>query len=412
MPDQAPSSTRRVLELEEYTTLELDHSELAEPVAEAIWRQYGKQIVVESPSFMTGNKWRLTPQGWVGYIVLTDDLHLRLKPKVPIGNLFGMLEYAYKLPIHLADGLVGCATLEEFYERLALILARRVLDRGRKGFYRAYVSESDRLPYVRGQLDTRQLITRPWEINLPCAFEEHTGDIADNQILAWTLQLIARSGLCTQRVLPTVRKAYRSIQAFVTPGQCVSDDCIGRLYNRLNEDYEPLHGLCRFFLEHSGPQLESGDRAMLPFLIDMNRLFELFVAEWLRTHLPRSHSVTTQEHVEITSAGGVEFVVDLVLYDAVKDRPVSVLDTKYKRPTTPSSDDIEQVVAYAVSKRCGDAALIYPVALEKPLDTCVGGQVNVKSQAFELDGDLDEAGTMLRSQLIPLMAAAPIQTMT
>jgi 5-methylcytosine-specific restriction endonuclease McrBC regulatory subunit McrC len=27
---------------------------------------------------------------------------------------------------------------------------------------------------------------------------------------------------------------------------------------------------------------------MIPFLIDMNRLFELFVAEWLNHHLPEA----------------------------------------------------------------------------------------------------------------------------
>ena len=317
-----------------------------------------------------------------------------------IGNLFRMLEYAYRLKIHMGDGLVDCASLEEFYERLALILARRVLDRGRKGFYRTYVSEHDRLPYVRGQLDTRRLITRPWEIDLPCAFEEHTGDIAENQILAWTLQLIARSGLCTRRVLPTVRTAYRSIQSFVTPVQCSATDCIGRLYNRLNEDYEPLHGLCRFFLEHSGPHLESGDRAMLPFLIDMNRLFELFVAEWLAAHLPKTHFLKAQEHVEITASGDLEFVVDLVLYDAEGDRPVCVLDTKYKRPTTPAAGDVEQVVAYAVSKQCAEAALIYPTPLAKPIATCVGDRVTVRSLAFALDADLDETGAQLVAGLL------------
>ena len=91
---------------------------------------------------------------------------------------------------------------------------------------------------------------------------------------------------------------------------------------------------------------------MLPFLIDMNRLFELFVAEWLAAHLPKTHCVKAQEHVEITASGDLEFIVDLVLYDAVEDRPLCVLDTKYKRPKTPAAGDIEQVVAYAVSKQC------------------------------------------------------------
>jgi len=253
---------------------------------------------------------------------------------------------------------------------------------------------------VRGQLDARRLIARPWDAHLQCAYEEHTGDIADNQILAWTLQRIARSGLCGRRVLPTVRTAYRSIQSFVTPVPFAPAACVGRLYNRLNEDYEPLHGLCRFFLEHSGPHLDSGDRAMLPFLIDMNRLFELFVAEWLAAHLPKTHSIKAQEHVEITASGDLEFIVDLVLYDAVEDRPLCVLDTKYKRPETPAAGDIEQVVAYAVSKRCHDAALVYPIHLQKPVDTCVGDHVNVKSLTFALNGDLDEAGAVLVTDLV------------
>lgn len=390
----------RILELEEYVTLELDRRELDEADGEQLWRRYGSKVSVEFPSVKTGGKWQLTPQGWIGYIVLSDDLHLRLKPKVPIANLFRMLEYAYRLKIHLADGLVDCATLEEFYERLAHILARRVLDRGRRGYYRTYISESDVLPYVRGQLDTRRLISRPWETRLQCLYEEHTGDIADNQILAWTLGRIARSGLCSRRVMPTVRTAYRSVQSFVSPVPQPASACVGRLYNRLNDDYEPLHGLCRFFLEHSGPHLDAGDRAMLPFLIDMNRLFELFVAEWLREHLPATHSVQAQEHVEITSAGDLEFIVDLVLYDAVEDLPVAVLDTKYKRPNAPAAGDIEQVVAYAVSKKCSDAALIYPLRLQNALDTAVGGLVNVRSLAFSLEDDLDQSGRELLDHLI------------
>jgi 5-methylcytosine-specific restriction enzyme subunit McrC len=201
-------------------------------------------------------------------------------------------------------------------------------------------------------------------------------------------------------VLPAVRTAYRSVQSFVTPVPFAPEACVGRLYNRLNEDYEPLHGLCRFFLEHSGPHLDSGDRAMLPFLIDMNRLFELFVAEWLAAHLPTTHFVKPQEHVEITASGDLEFIVDLVLYDAVEDRPLCVLDTKYKRPHTPATGDIEQVMAYAVSKRCLDAALIYPIHLQKPLATCVGGHINVKSLTFALDGDLDIAGRALVEELL------------
>ena len=51
-----------------------------------------------------------------------------------------------------------------------------------------------------------------------------------------------------------------------------ADRCVGRTYNRLNADYEPMHALCRFFLENSGPAHARGDRSMLPFLVNMPRL--------------------------------------------------------------------------------------------------------------------------------------------
>ncbi|MCX7038200.1 MAG: hypothetical protein NT005_03560 [Spirochaetes bacterium] len=47
--------------------------------------------------------------------------------------------------------------------------------------------------------------------------------------------------------------------------------------------------MCRFFLESSGPTHEPGGNLMLPFLVDMARLFELFVAEWLQQHIVQDH---------------------------------------------------------------------------------------------------------------------------
>jgi len=50
-------------------------------------------------------------------------------------------------------------------------------------------------------------------------------------------------------------------------------------------------------LEHSGSTHHAGDHTMLPFLVDMARLYELFVAEWLKTRLPKGWSVESQERV-------------------------------------------------------------------------------------------------------------------
>ncbi len=360
-------------------------------VGETLWRNYGKQVAVEFPSPKTGGKWQLTAQGWVGYIPLSKELGLAMHPKVPLSNLFRMLEYAYRLEsFKFLDDLFEARSLEEFYNRLARILAKRGLDRARKGFHRAYVAKKERLPYVRGRLNVRELAQAPWDVNLQCHYQEHTADVEDNQILASTLFVIARSGLLTERTSSMVRQAYRSLQGFVTLRPFGPSDCVGRAYTRLNDDYQPMHALCRFFLEHSGPSHEMGDRTMLPFLVDMARLYELFVAEWLRAHPPQHTFIKVKEPVHF-DGNAPSFEIDLVLYDTATAKALYVMDTKYKAASAPSSDDLAQVVAYAEAKGCGEAVLVYPSALSKPLDTKVGG-IRIRSSVFSLGGVLDQSG--------------------
>jgi 5-methylcytosine-specific restriction enzyme subunit McrC len=384
--------TVRTIELAEYRPVHFERDAIPQFIGELIWRSYRAQIAVEFPSPKTDEQWELTAQGWVGYIPLTAGLGLRLMPKVTLGNLFGMLEYAYHLKgFCFLRGLMDCGSLEEFYNRLVKILAQRILDRGRRGFYRSYVGEYDRLPFVRGRIDVRPAASMPWQIGLQCDYEEHTGDIAENQILMWTLQRVARSGMCDPLTLASAERAYRGLLGIASVRPFRPAACVGRIYNRLNQDYQTLHALCRFFLEQRGPSHIIGDRQTLPFLVDMESLFELFVAEWLGQHLPDRWTIKPHEHYQIGLHEGPSFDIDLVLQDTANGITRCVLDTKYKAAEGPSSADISQVVAYAEAKGCCEAILVYPVSLPSPLDRPVG-RIRVRSLTFSLAGDLEKAG--------------------
>jgi 5-methylcytosine-specific restriction enzyme subunit McrC len=89
------------------------------------------------------------------------------------------------------------------------------LERRRKGFYRSYQLQNERLPYVRGRLDVLQTSIKPWVIKPKCEYEEHTSDVKENQILAWTIQRILHSGLCTEHSLPQVHRAYQSLLGLI-----------------------------------------------------------------------------------------------------------------------------------------------------------------------------------------------------
>jgi 5-methylcytosine-specific restriction enzyme subunit McrC len=388
---RAVRQPQRIIELTEYVPQLLPRDALPTALGEELWRRYGKQIVVEFPSPKTGGQWQLTAQGWAGYIPLSPDIQIWLRPKVQPANLFRMWEYAYDVPMDFSSGLIKVGTLPEVFESLAVVLARRVLDRARRGFFRAYLPHTARLPYVRGRLETVELMRTPWSINLQCHYHEPTTDIEENRILAWTLWKVARSGFCSVQTAALVRQAYRTLQGEVTLQPCKPAICLGRSYNRLNDDYRILHALCHFFLEGTGPSHERGDHGMLPFLVNMEQLFELFVAGWLRRHLPSSVNLRTQERVRLDAENHLAFRIDMVIRDADNGQPGMVLDTKYKNSGQPLTDDIAQVVAYARTQNCSEAVLVYPQALRRRLDVMVG-DTRVRSATFALGRDLETAG--------------------
>jgi len=390
--------SRRIIELTEYQLATFEQDSIPESVGQKIYQNYAKEIDIEFPNPKTKYKWQLKSKGRVGNIPITPEFHIAIRPKVPINNLFGMLDYAYNLKIKFPQGLIQCQSLQESYERLANILAQKILERCRKGLYRDYLSKTERLAYIRGRVDLRSALQKPWDVKLKCHYNEQTGDIEDNQILAWTLFIIGRSGLCRESVSSTVRKAFHALQGFVTLKPFKSQACIDRNYHRLNQDYQLLHALCRFFLDNTGPSHESGDREMLPFLIDMANLYEQFVAEWLKANTPKGFFVKQQHRV--THDQNYFDRIDLLLGDSETKKVQYVLDTKYKSPDKVANNDIHQIVAYANALKCQNAIIIYPQNLQQPLDIKYD-DIRVRSLTFSLDSDLHEAGKTFLTSLPP-----------
>jgi len=356
----------KIIELAEYKTVELPVGELPVKAATMLHERYRKQVSIEHIFWgNTGDYWRLSNQGWVGFIPLDDTLALSLTPKTSIGRLFEMLEVAYDLRVfEPGNELYQVAAVDDLYERLAGELSRRVLLRLRRGIYRHYVAQEEQSRYVRGRLDVRRQMAQPWRVDPHCHFEEHTADLEENQLLLWALQQILRSGLChEERALPSVRKAYHALLGATTLTPLPAHACRNRLYSRLNLDYQPLHALAYFFLAHTGPTHEAGDRRMLPFLVDMTGLFELFVAVWLRNFLPSPFRVSVQESYHLGRGSDTRFVIDLVIRNGDK---AWVLDTKYKVPDKAATDDIAQIVAYAESMETNEGILVYPRRLSGP----------------------------------------------
>ena len=365
--------------------------------AQTLWHSYRPQIQVDPPSFQNSHQWVLTPQGWAGHIPVSQEKTLVIQPKVPVRNLFQMLEQVYQLPsFRFLDGLTETETVGGYIDLLALELASRVLDRLRKGIYREYLERREPTGTIRGRIDPKWLATHPATAQVRCDFTEQTADLPFNQVLAYTLRQVAMTGLCSERTLQLVNRAWRqlpvSLKSFST------DSLSGWVYTRLNGDYRPMHALCRLFLDGLAPthHLDGPSQTMLPFLVNMPVLYEKYVAAWLKSNLPEGYSLREQERVRLEASQARHVDIDLVLFDPT-GRPAIVLDTKYKSGE-PSNDDIYQVTFYAREIGTQSAGLIYPESLKKPL---VGRNQDVayRSLTFALNEDANKAGTTFLQKL-------------
>ena len=390
-----------IIELFEYQTSRFPAEFISSEIGKQLWQLFDLQkgvLRINFPTVQTDNQWEITPRGWVGTIPLATAQHLLLQPKTPLRNLFRMWEYAYHLKsFHLLDDLVTAASLHDFFEHIAHLLATWVLKRGRMGFYREYLHQNRQLPYLRGRLLPQQKPATE-STQLYCQFDEQSIDIPDNQILLFTLNRIARMGICRSTTQQLVRQAYHLLAGSASLRPFTPQDCYGRSYTRLNEDYRPLHALCRFFIEQSGPTHLPGDHTMKPFLINMPRLFEQFVAAWLKTHLPPPWHLNIQESIFLGTDNDFRFDIDLVLYDE-NGRSRAVLDTKYKTEPKPAAADIHQIIAYAKAKRAPQAILIYPTPLKTPLHIQLD-DIWIHTLSFSLADDLQTAGQLFLKSLL------------
>ena len=74
-------SSNNPINLYEYAPIEVNREKLSVEAAELLKKKYGDKITVEMTSFGPNSDWKLTSQGWVGYIPLTPEVSIRLCPK-------------------------------------------------------------------------------------------------------------------------------------------------------------------------------------------------------------------------------------------------------------------------------------------------------------------------------------------
>jgi 5-methylcytosine-specific restriction enzyme subunit McrC len=310
----------------------------------------------------------VNPRQFVGHFRLPSGRIVLVRPKIPGACVIRMLAYvysnfsgqAYIRQAFLPDTVAyeGDALL---FEPLVQHLNELVAHRALRGLYQEYIPHEENLPFLRGAVQVPRHLqdnhSRPDRIF--CRFHENTVDNGDNQIVKWTLiRLLSHPdwSVKTVQMLKTNLHQFERVSVR-QPGARM----VNRLhYHRLNDDYQPIHALCKFFLDGMAFSEKVGGVAFRGVLLDMNKLFEDYVTNaFVRVARPTRVSVVAQ-HTGEMSRFPIDFRPDIVL--RCGGRVVGVVDAKYKHVEDKgySNHDFYQALAYGTALNTSRTYLFFP----------------------------------------------------
>jgi 5-methylcytosine-specific restriction enzyme subunit McrC len=327
---------------------------------------------------------------WVG-VVQVPGLVLELLPKIdaPPGhgedtvdlardNLLAMLAEAGEIPLRARDLAALSTRRAPLHETLVALFARRMLSELSQGPHRSYVGETDDLRALRGKLLVGRHVARnaARRERFTCAFEEFSVDTALGRVLRATcrtlLDCVSQGG--TREALGRCLALLDDV-ADVPDGRAWFDRVV---LDRQSQRFTDLLAFCRLVLEQQTPTSRSGTATTFSLLFDMDRVFEGFVAAFLRRKvMPRFEGVQLRVQGQGARApllrtereqGALYLKPDLLLTTRGSGVAEAVLDTKWKRLGAMTqrkqaglgAADLYQMFAYTRRYDVARSVLLFP----------------------------------------------------
>jgi 5-methylcytosine-specific restriction enzyme subunit McrC len=346
--------TRRLIVLSEYEAKEV---ELSADSARDIAQLAAGRIDVRVGS--RPGAWVIAATQHVGTVV-TPEVEILVRPKIPIENLFLLLDV--ELPkVAWGPDLFGYAATRDLLAALAELFGRQVHRAVGAGLLRSYRRHDERLVAMRGRLDIPRLV-RHSAIASPiaCTFEDYTSDIDENRFLKAAVRHLLR--------IPGVQPGTRRLLKHeLTRFEEVDDvwpdpDLVDRIvFTRLNRHYEPALRLGRLILRNLGLIDRAGTNDASAFLLDMNELFQRWVTDRLRRLLRGRVGVLDDSGQPVYLGVGRRVPMAPDLRFVIDGQLVYVGDCKYKITESGlgRSGDYYQLLAYTTALDVPQGVLIY-----------------------------------------------------
>ncbi len=309
------------------------------------------------------DRYRLTALGCVG-VLMAPTCRLMIQPKIPLANLFAMLDPL--APVPAASDAVTPSAGTEALDFLAGQLTHRLTERIAAGLHRAYREQCEQGSVLHGRFDLpTQLRKAPGrKEQLHGRYDDLSADVPCNQAARATVEALLASPLLAGEVRAVLGRALVGLEGVS------SVPLSPRLWDaieaeRLPTEYRPLLDLCRLLADGLAPGGTAGPTPAPSFLLDMERVFERHVTRGVADAFAHSRRYTVS--VQATHAVNrpmndqpdITVRPDLTL--DVAGRPLLIVDAKWKRlPRSLVTADLYQVLAYGTTLGAESVALVYP----------------------------------------------------
>jgi 5-methylcytosine-specific restriction enzyme subunit McrC len=306
------------------------------------------------------------------------------KASAAVLNLLFLLSYAYDLKLYQPDLAHLASRHANWYEFLTYLFASDLHRQIQLGFAQNYIFREENLPVIRGRWDLNLQIGQHAFVKdrFDVTFDEFSPDIRLNRVLRYVVEHLRKTTSDPRNL-----NLLSDLSAWLEPVTQLPEVTLGELdqvlFNRLNERFQPAFQLARLFLSQQTLSLQGGRTNTFAFVLDMNRLFERFVARFLARH-QQSLFPDSWQNIQITSqaqGAGVylgqritsgrpipiaQLKPDILFHRPGFTHPILVMDTKYKhldpgmRRRGVAESDLYQMLAYITRFECQQTVLLYP----------------------------------------------------
>jgi len=359
-------------------------------------------------------------------VISVDDLVIRVRPKVPLANLFHMLGVDTSTWTWGKDASAFGAGSDDLAAATVALFARSVETLCAWGLQHGYVAQEERLSGIRGRVDMTASMRRSWERSpIPCRFDEFVPDIFENQALF--------AGIAAARKVPGIPgrlgahlRLLEDQFAAVRRRSITQAQIMSWKPNRSTRRYRTAMTLVGILLGQRDLIDRDRDVTAASFTLDMNVLFERYIITGLARRSPEPLLVGYQHGMHLDRGRRVAVAADLVVTPRSGGPPVLVGDTKYKlNDGVGKASDHYQLLAYATILGLDHGVLIYcdggadsgsGSSAGDPVTTIdvVGNKQRHHVYRFDLSGSRTELESRLDAlgeylwKLVPVPAAPPL----